>query len=110
MNELSGRTPSSSVPAAAWAARSPPPSPRPAPPVIAVSRTAAAFPEPAHGAGSIQPEVADAANATAPARLLDRYQPQAVILVAGASPLMRPLQRHTWETFSVNWHTLLQLK
>ena len=29
-------------------------------PVVAVSRTAATFPEPANGAGSIQPEVADA--------------------------------------------------
>jgi NAD(P)-dependent dehydrogenase (short-subunit alcohol dehydrogenase family) len=37
------------------------------------------------------------------ARLLDRYVPQAVILVAGASPHMRPLQQQTWETFSVNW-------
>src|SRR5207253_3562500 len=27
------------------------------------------------------------------------------ILVAGASPVMRPLQDQTWETFSVNWHT-----
>jgi NAD(P)-dependent dehydrogenase (short-subunit alcohol dehydrogenase family) len=35
--------------------------------------------------------------------LLDRYEPEAVILVAGASPLPRPLQHHTWETFSVNW-------
>ena len=25
--------------------------------------------------------------------------------MAGASPLLRPLQHHTWETFSVNWHT-----
>jgi 3-oxoacyl-[acyl-carrier protein] reductase len=28
-----------------------------------------------------------------------------VILVAGASPHMRPLQQQTWETFSVNWQT-----
>jgi NAD(P)-dependent dehydrogenase (short-subunit alcohol dehydrogenase family) len=33
------------------------------------------------------------------------YEPQVVVLVAGASPLMRPLQHQTWETFSVNWHT-----
>ena len=72
-------------------------------PVVAVSRTAAAFPEPANGAGTIQPEVADAADATVPASLLDRYAPEAVILVAGASPHMRPLQQQTWETFSVNW-------
>ena len=27
-----------------------------------------------------------------------------MILVAGANPVMRPLQHQTWETFSVNWH------
>src|SRR5919202_1163178 len=37
--------------------------------------------------------------------LIDRHEPATVVLVAGASPLMRPLQHHTWETFSVNWHT-----
>jgi 3-oxoacyl-[acyl-carrier protein] reductase len=73
-------------------------------PVVAVSRTAAAFPGPASGAGTIQPEIADAGDATAAASLLDRYEPLAVILVAGASPHMRPLQQQTWETFSVNWH------
>jgi NAD(P)-dependent dehydrogenase (short-subunit alcohol dehydrogenase family) len=74
-------------------------------PVVAVSRTAAAFPEPADGAGAIQPVIADAGDATVAGRLLDRYEPQAVILVAGASPHMRPLQQQTWETFSVNWET-----
>ena len=68
-------------------------------PVVAVSRTATAFPEP------IRLEVADAADATVAASLLDRYEPEAVILVAGASPHMRPLQQQTWETFSVNWET-----
>ena len=74
-------------------------------PVVAVSRTPAGFPEPADGAGAIQPEVADAADATVPARLFDRYQPHAVIVVAGATPHMRPLAQQTWESFSVNWHT-----
>ena len=67
--------------------------------VVAVSRTATAFPEP------IRPEVADAAEATVAARLLDRHDPDAVILVAGATPHMLPLQQQTWETFSVNWET-----
>ena len=74
-------------------------------PVVAVSRTVTAFPAPANGAGTIQPEIADAGDATVAGSLLDRYEPQAVILVAGASPHMRPLQQQTWETFSVNWHT-----
>jgi NAD(P)-dependent dehydrogenase (short-subunit alcohol dehydrogenase family) len=74
-------------------------------PVVAVSRTAAAFPDPADGSGMIQAEVADAADSAVPASLLDRYDPGAVIVVAGASPHLRPLQEQTWETFSVNWHS-----
>ncbi len=73
--------------------------------VVAVARTAATGAGPAGGAGTIHPEVADAGDATVAGRLLDRHDPDAVILVAGASPLMRPLQHQTWETFSVNWHT-----
>jgi 3-oxoacyl-[acyl-carrier protein] reductase len=73
--------------------------------VVAVSRTAALFIELRNGAGAIKTEVADAGDATVAASLLDRYEPEAVILVAGASPHMRPLQQQTWETFSVNWHT-----
>ena len=37
--------------------------------------------------------------------LLDQYEPEVLILVAGANPVMRPLQYQTWETFSVNWNT-----
>jgi len=74
-------------------------------PVVAVSRTAAAFSAPASGAGTIRPEIADAGDATVAASLLDRYEPKVVVLVAGASPHMRPLQHHTWETFSIHWQT-----
>jgi NAD(P)-dependent dehydrogenase (short-subunit alcohol dehydrogenase family) len=74
-------------------------------PVVAVSRTAAEFPEPADGAGTIQAEIADAGDAAVAARLLERHQPAVVVLVAGASPHMLPLQEQTWETFSVNWQT-----
>ena len=73
--------------------------------VVAVSRTAATFPERANGSATIQLEVADAGDATVAASLLDRYAPEVIILVAGALPYMRPLQHQTWETFSVNWET-----
>ena len=66
-------------------------------------RTALA--ELAGDAGNIQPEAADASDPTVAGVLLDRYDPETLILVAGARPLMRPLQQQTWETFSVNWHT-----
>jgi NAD(P)-dependent dehydrogenase (short-subunit alcohol dehydrogenase family) len=73
--------------------------------VVAVARSGPAVAELADGTGTIWPEVADAGDPTAAGTLLDRYEPTAVILVAGARPLVRPLQRQTWETFSVNWHT-----
>jgi NAD(P)-dependent dehydrogenase (short-subunit alcohol dehydrogenase family) len=73
-------------------------------PVIAVSRTERALADLA-AAGGVQAEVADATDPTVAGALLDRYEPQALVLVAGASPLVRPLQHQTWETFSANWHT-----
>jgi NAD(P)-dependent dehydrogenase (short-subunit alcohol dehydrogenase family) len=73
--------------------------------VIALARSTITFPEPASGSGTVQAVVADAADASAPGGLLDQYDPDALILVAGASPLVRPLQQHTWETFSANWNT-----
>lgn len=70
-----------------------------------MSRTEAEFPELANGAGTIEPEIADARDATVAGSLLDRYEPEAIVLVAGATPHMRSLQHQTWETFSVNWET-----
>jgi NAD(P)-dependent dehydrogenase (short-subunit alcohol dehydrogenase family) len=74
-------------------------------PAVAVSRTAAEFPGPVGDSGTIQAELADAGDAAVAARLLERYEPEVVVLVAGASPHMRPLREQTWETFSVNWQT-----
>jgi NAD(P)-dependent dehydrogenase (short-subunit alcohol dehydrogenase family) len=74
-------------------------------PVVGVARTAAGPAELANATATIQTVIADAADATVPGSLLDRYDPDVVILVAGASPLLRPLQQQTWETFSVNWQT-----
>ena len=74
-------------------------------PVVAVARTGPALAELATTSANIRTEVADAGDATAAASLLDRYEPEAVILVAGAGPYIRPLQQQTWETFSVNWQT-----
>jgi NAD(P)-dependent dehydrogenase (short-subunit alcohol dehydrogenase family) len=72
--------------------------------VVAVARTGSALAELATTSANIRTEVADAADATVAGSLIDLYQPQVVILVAGASPVIGPLQDQTWETFSVNWH------
>jgi len=74
-------------------------------PVIAVARTGAALAELAAADDAIQPEVADAADPAVAGSLLDRYEPRTVILVAGATPLPRPLQFQTWGTFTLNWQT-----
>jgi NAD(P)-dependent dehydrogenase (short-subunit alcohol dehydrogenase family) len=72
--------------------------------VVAVARTGRALAELATISANIRPEVADAAEETVAWRLLDQYEPEVLILIAGANPVMRPLQDQTWETFSVNWH------
>ena len=74
-------------------------------PVIAVARTATAVDELAAQTPGIHTQAADAGDPTVPAALLDRYDPVNLIVAAGASPLMRPLQQQTWESFSANWNT-----
>jgi 3-oxoacyl-[acyl-carrier protein] reductase len=68
-------------------------------PVVAVARSAAEFP------AGIRAEIADAADPAVAARLIDRHEPQVVVVAAGATPHMRPLHQQTWETFSLNWQT-----
>ena len=58
--------------------------------------------------GTFLPIVADAADPVVAGQLLDTYRPSALVLCAGASPLPRPLQRHTWQTFSRNWEMDVQ--
>jgi NAD(P)-dependent dehydrogenase (short-subunit alcohol dehydrogenase family) len=73
--------------------------------VIAASRTETAPGTSASGARIVRSEVVDAADPNAATTLLDRFEPDVVVLVAGASPHMLPLQQQTWETFAVNWHS-----
>jgi NAD(P)-dependent dehydrogenase (short-subunit alcohol dehydrogenase family) len=74
-------------------------------PVVAVARSQTALADLANGDGAIRPEVADATDPTVAGNLIGRYEPHAVILVAGATPLVRPVHEQTWETFSANWQT-----
>jgi NADP-dependent 3-hydroxy acid dehydrogenase YdfG len=73
--------------------------------VVALARTGQALADLATTSTKIDIEVADAADPAVASRVLDKYEPQVLILVAGANPMMRPLQHQTWETFSVNWTT-----
>lgn len=57
------------------------------------------------GALAIQTEVGDASDPGVAGRLLDCNEPEVVVLVEGAAPMMRPLNHQTWETFSINCQT-----
>ena len=49
------------------------------------------------------PVAADAADPVTAGRLVDTYHPDILVLNAGAHPLLRPLHKYSWETFSSNW-------
>jgi NADP-dependent 3-hydroxy acid dehydrogenase YdfG len=57
---------------------------------------------------SFTPVRADAADPTVAGQLIDSYRPGILVLNAGAAPLSRPLQRHSWQTFSSNWNVDVQ--
>jgi NADP-dependent 3-hydroxy acid dehydrogenase YdfG len=50
------------------------------------------------------PVAADAADPEVAERLINEHRPHTLVLCAGASPTMRPLQDQTWESFSQNWN------
>ncbi len=73
--------------------------------VVGVARTASHLNELRDELGeSFTPVVADAADPATASRLIDEYRPRTLVLCAGASPRMSPLQDQTWETFSQNWN------
>jgi NADP-dependent 3-hydroxy acid dehydrogenase YdfG len=57
---------------------------------------------------SFVPVVADVADPSVAGLLIDKYRPRTLVLNAGATPLMRPIQYHTWQTFSRNWEIDVQ--
>jgi NADP-dependent 3-hydroxy acid dehydrogenase YdfG len=58
--------------------------------------------------GSLVTVAADVADPVVAGSLLERYRPTTLILNAGAAPLNRPIQQHTWQTFSRNWDVDVQ--
>jgi len=77
--------------------------------VVGVARDRAALEElRAELDGSFTPVPADAADPVVAGELIDRYRPGVLVLNAGATPLPRPVQHHTWQTFSRNWDVDVQ--
>ena len=77
--------------------------------VTGVARDPAPLAELAAELGSsFTPACADAADPVVAGRFIDEYQPTVLVLNAGAAPLSRPIQRHTWQTFSRTWEVDVQ--
>jgi len=73
--------------------------------VIAVARDTGPLADLATGSPLLHLEAADATDPMVAGTLLERHTPDVLALVAGATPLLRPIHHHTWESFSANWHT-----
>jgi NAD(P)-dependent dehydrogenase (short-subunit alcohol dehydrogenase family) len=72
--------------------------------VVGVARDQARLEQLAEQLGArFTPVAGDATDPVVAGRLLDEYRPRTLVLNAGANPLPRPIQRHTWESFSQNW-------
>jgi len=72
--------------------------------VVAVARSREPLASLQHELGArFTVEAADVTDPVAAGTLLEQYRPHTLVLNAGAAPLMRPIQHHTWETFSRNW-------
>jgi len=73
--------------------------------VLAVARDPSPLADLAARSPLLQIEAADASDPVVAGTLLERRMPDVLALVAGATPLLRPIHHHTWETFSANWDT-----
>jgi len=57
---------------------------------------------------SFTPVAADAADPVTAGQLIDAWRPGILVLNAGVSPLARPIQRQSWQSFSRNWEIDVQ--
>jgi len=73
--------------------------------VVAVARDTGPLTELAARDRRLQLVAADASDPAVAARLLGQHSPAVLALIAGAAPVLRPLQQHTWESFSMDWNT-----
>src|SRR5215472_1870413 len=73
--------------------------------VVAVARDTGPLADLAARNPALRLESGDASDPMLAGRLLEAHLPDVLALIAGATPLLRPLHHHTWETFSLNWNS-----
>jgi len=74
--------------------------------VLAIGRDASALEDlKRQSGGRIDVKVGDATEASFAARTMNGEDPDGLFIVAGATPVMRPIHEYRWESFSDNWNT-----
>lgn len=73
--------------------------------VIAVSRTGRTLDQSSSSSNEAVSVLQDAAEPGVASTLLERYDPDVVVIVAGELPYMMPLTEQSWSTFPIHWHS-----
>jgi NAD(P)-dependent dehydrogenase (short-subunit alcohol dehydrogenase family) len=74
--------------------------------VLAIGRDAIALEDlKKQGGGRIDIKVGDATEASFVSRTMNAEKPDALFIIAGATPVMRPIQDYRWDSFCDNWNT-----
>lgn len=71
--------------------------------VVAMARSASPLAAFADTSPDITPVVGDGRDTDLAVELLDTHRPTGVLIGGGVTPLMAPLEQHTWETLSIHW-------
>lgn len=71
--------------------------------VVAVARSEVALAALASASPDITPVVGDGRDADLAEKLLATHRPAGVLVGGGVTPVMAPLEEHTWETLSIHW-------
>jgi NAD(P)-dependent dehydrogenase (short-subunit alcohol dehydrogenase family) len=78
-------------------------------PVVAVARDQSALADLAASTAGVVYKAVDATASEVATELLHAHNPRALVIVAGAWPTMAPLHEQTWDEFSTNWSTDVQV-
>ena len=73
--------------------------------VTAVARNRPSLDELAQRHDNVSVAVGDATDPTFSARTMSRVEPNCLVLVAGAIPVMRPISQYDWESYARPFHT-----
>ena len=77
--------------------------------VLAIARTESELLTLQAGQRRVVPMVNDALDPDVAGEVINGHLPDVVVLAAGATPTMAPLDEQTWEQFAVNWESDVKL-